>query len=126
MGRKAPHGRRRQAQQDKPLAWMAGELKTPPMSSDARVEGGMLLRRLQRGETLSIPDSRPMATIGTRCHELRIGDIAQKKEWRIIYYVGNTAIAVLEVFAKDTRTTPDDVIRTCKRRLADFKAKDGS
>lgn len=45
---------------------MAGELKTPPMSSDARVEGGMLLRRLQRGETLSMPESRPMPTIGPR------------------------------------------------------------
>jgi len=85
----------------------------------------MLLRRLQRGETLSMPDSRPMPTIGARCHELRIGDIAQKKEWRIVYFIGNTAIAVLEVFAKDTRTTPDDVVKTCKRRLADFKAKDG-
>ncbi len=87
------------------------------MSSEARVEGGMLLRKLQRGETLSMPESRPMPTIGTRCHEL-------KKEWRIIYYVGSLAIAVLEVFAKTTRKTPDDVIRTCKRRLADFKAKD--
>jgi len=94
------------------------------MSSEARVEGGMLLRKLQRGETLSMPESRPMPTIGTRCHELRIDDIAQKKEWRIIYYVGSLAIAVLEVFAKTTRETPDDVIRTCKRRLADFKAKD--
>jgi len=87
------------------LAWMAGELKTPPMSSDARVEGGRLLRRLQRGETLSMPESRPMSTVGARCHELRIGDVAQKKEWRIIYYVGNLAMAVLEV-AKTTRETP--------------------
>jgi phage-related protein len=28
------------------------------------------------------------------------------------------------VFAKSTRETPDDVIRNCKRRLADFKTKD--
>jgi phage-related protein len=103
---------------------MSGELKTPPMSSDARVEGGMLLRRLQRGETLSMPESRPMPTIGARCHELRIDDIAQKREWRIIYYVGTLAIAVLDVFAKTTRATPDDVVRNCKRRLADFKTKD--
>jgi len=84
----------------------------------------MLLRRLQRGETLSLPESRPLPTIGTRCHELRIDDIVQKKEWRIIYYIGNTAIAVLEVFAKDQRTTPDNVIKACKRRVADFKTKD--
>ena len=84
----------------------------------------MLLRRLQRGETMSMPESRSMPTIGARCHELRIDDIAQKREWRIIYYVGTLAIAVLDVFAKTARATPDDVIRNCKRRLADFKTKD--
>lgn len=94
------------------------------MSSDARVEGGILLRRLQRGEALSMPESRPMPSIGPRCHELRIDDITLKKEWRIIYYVGRSAIAVLEVFAKTTRETPDDVIGNCKRRLADFRSKD--
>ena len=96
------------------------------MSSDARVQGGMLLRRLQRGENLSMPDSRPMPVIGPRCHELRIGDLAQKREWRIVYHIGNSAIAVLEVFAKDTRTTPDDVIERCRRRLAAFRVEDGS
>jgi phage-related protein len=111
---------------DKPLAWLAGELKTPPMSSDARIEGGALLRRLQRGEVLSMPESRPMPVIGARCHELRIDDIVQKKEWRIIYYVGRLAIAVLEVFPKETRTTPEDVIRNCKRRLTEFGKADES
>lgn len=84
----------------------------------------MLLRRLQRGEQLSMPESRPMTRIGPRCHELRVDDIAQKKEWRIIYYVGSLAIAILDVFAKTTRETPDDVIRNCRRRLADFRIKD--
>ena len=84
----------------------------------------MLLRRLQRGEMLSMPESRPMPSIGTRCHGLRVDDVAHKREWRIIYYVGTLAIAVLDVFAKTTRATPDDVIRNCKRRLADFKTKD--
>ena len=113
-------------QLDKPLAWLAGELKTPPMSTDARVEGGVLLRRLQRGEQLSMPESRPMPPIGPRCHELRIDDTVQKKEWRIIYYVGRLAIAVLDVFPKDTRATPVDVIRQCKRRLAEFRKVDES
>ncbi|HTP27364.1 MAG TPA: hypothetical protein VMK12_17145 [Anaeromyxobacteraceae bacterium] len=94
MGRKGSARQQPPVQrEDKPLAWLAGELKTPPMSSEARVEGGMLLRRLQRGETLAMPESRPMPSIGARCHELRIDDIAQKKEWRIIYCIGNVAIA---------------------------------
>ena len=117
----APTGRKL----DKPLAWLAGELKTPPMSSDARVEGGVLLRRLQRGEILSMPESRPMPAIGPRCHELRIDDVVLKREWRVVSYVGTLAIAVLDVFSKDTRTTPDDVIRNCKRRLAEFRKVDG-
>jgi len=72
MGRAVNPPRRPPAQRkDKPLVWMAGELKTPPMSSD-----------------------------------------------------GTLAIAILDVFAKSTRGTPDDVIRNCKRRLADFKTKD--
>ncbi len=103
---------------------MAGELKTPPMSSEARVEAGLLLRRVQRGELLSMPESRPMPSIGPRCHELRIDDVVQKKEWRVIYYLGNLAIAILDVFAKDSRQTPDQVISNCRRRLAAFKAKD--
>jgi hypothetical protein len=35
-------------QADKPLAWLHGEIKTPPFSSEARIEAGVLLRRLQR------------------------------------------------------------------------------
>ena len=37
---------------------------------------------------------------------------------------GNLAIAILDVFGKSTRATPDDVIRNCKQRLADFRTKD--
>jgi hypothetical protein len=37
---------------DKPLVGLHGEVKTPPFSPAARLEAGMLLRRLQRGELL--------------------------------------------------------------------------
>ena len=40
---------------DKPLAWLRGEVKTPPFSAAARLEVGVLLRRLQRGERVSTP-----------------------------------------------------------------------
>jgi hypothetical protein len=45
---------------DKPVAWRHGEVKTPPFSVAARIEAGVLLRRLQQGEKLSMPHSRPM------------------------------------------------------------------
>ncbi len=113
-------------QGDKPLAWLAGKIKTPPLSSDARQEAGVLLRRLQRGEALAMPESRPMSGIGPRCHELRIDDVHQKKEWRVMYYVGRHAIAILDVFQKTTRATPGDVIAACRRRLAEFRKVDES
>jgi len=94
---------------------LQGEIKTPPMSREARVEAGFLLRQLQDGINLSLPHSRPMPSIGKRCHELRIQD--EKVTWRIIYRIDPDAIIILEVFVKKTNKTPKEVIENCKRRL---------
>ena len=104
---------------DKPLAWLSGEIKTPPFGSDARIEAGFLLRRLQRGEALGLPHSRPMPSIGPGCHELRIVDA--KVSWRIVYHIAADVVVILDVFKKQTVTTPLAVINACKRRLADFQ-----
>ena len=103
---------------DKPLVWLKREVKTPPFSPDARIEAGMLLRRLQRGENLGLPHSRPMPTIGRRCHELRISD--GNVTWRIIYRVDSDAIVVGEVFTKKTSKTPHTVIDICKQRFKKY------
>lgn len=100
---------------DRPLAWLHGAIKTPPFSAKARIEAGVLLRRLQRGEKLPLPHSRPMPAIGKACHELRVQD--QNRTWRIVYHVDANAIVILEVFAKTTQQTPKSVIRTCTARL---------
>lgn len=100
---------------DRPLVWLHGEIKTPPFSSAARLEAGLLLRRLQRGESLGLPQSRPMPGIGAHCHELRVRD--SNKNWRIIYRIDEDAIVIIEVFTKTTRTTPAEVIANCQRRL---------
>jgi len=60
---------------DKEIVWLHGEVKTPPFSSEARIEAGHLLRLLQQGKSLSMPQSRPMPVVGVRCHELRIRDV---------------------------------------------------
>ena len=83
---------------DKPLVRLAGEVKTPPFSREARIEAGYLLRLLQKGELISMPLSRPMPNIGNRCHELRIND--KNKTWRIVYRIDEDAIVVVDVFAK--------------------------
>jgi phage-related protein len=103
---------------EKLIVWLKGEVKTPPFSSEARLEAGFLLRKLQQGENLSLPASRPMPNIGSQCHELRINE--KDKTWRIIYYIDTDAIVILEVFKKTTPTTPDDVIKNCKKRLRQY------
>ena len=105
---------------DKPLVWLHGEVKTPPFSAEARLEVGYLLRLLQGGESLSPPWSRPMPSIGLRCHELRVNDANQT--WRIVYRVDSDAIVIFEVFAKKTQATPRQVIDTCKKRLNQYES----
>src|SRR5256886_1468024 len=88
---------------EKPLVWLHGQIKTPPFSEEARIEAGYLLGRLQQGESLSLPHSRPMPSIGRRCHELRVPDKGQ--DWRTVYRIDADAIVILEVFRKTTRQT---------------------
>lgn len=103
---------------DKQLFWLHGEVKTPPFSATARIETGLLLRRLQQGELLSMPQSRPMLSIGRRCHELRIND--EDVIWRIINRTDRDAIVILEVFNKKTNQTPKQVIANCKQRIKKY------
>lgn len=103
---------------DKPLVWLNGAIKTPPFSEEARIEAGMLLRQLQRGNSLGLPHSRPMPTIGRRCHELRILD--EGVAWRIIYRVDADAIVIGEVFPKKSGKTPHKVIDICKQRFRSY------
>ena len=100
---------------DKPLVWLERGLRTPPLSTEARIEAGMLLRRLQRGEKLSMPHSRPMPSIGRACHELRVRDGAHS--WRVVYRIDPDAIVLVAVFAKATQATPKERIQTCRDRL---------
>lgn len=73
---------------------------------------------------MSLPHSRPMPSIGARCHELRIKDA--KAEWRIIYRIDADAIVVVDVFNKTTRETPKAVIMSCRRRLRHYDAAAGN
>jgi phage-related protein len=104
----------------KPLVWLGGEIKTPPLSAEARIEAGTLLRKLQNGERLSLPHSRPIAQIAKECHELRVND--QTQTWRIVYAIEPDAIVILDVFSKKTATTPQSVIAACKRRISLYRS----
>ena len=88
------------------------------MGTEARLKAGYFLRMLQGGETLTMPDSRPMPAIGAHCHELRIRD--KDSTWRIVYRIDSGAILIVEVFNKKTQQTPKRVIDTCKTRLNEY------
>jgi len=103
---------------DKPLVWLHGEVRTPPFTENAWIEAGYLLRLLQKGYLLSLPSSRPMPSVGKRCHELRITD--QNNIWRIIYRVDEDAIVIGEVFAKKAQRTPLHVIDVCIDRFREY------
>jgi len=103
---------------DKPLRWLYGEVKSPPFTANARLEVGWLLRRLQQGENLSLPHSRPLPSIGARCHELRVRD--KDKNWRLVYRIDEDRILIVEVFNKTTQQIPDDVIEICQKRLSEY------
>lgn len=99
----------------KPLAWLHGEIRTPPFSAEGRQEAGMLLRLLQNGEQPGMPQSEPLPDLGRGCGALRIRDA--EHNWRIMYRVDSDVIVILEVYAKKTRKIPDEVMKRCRDRL---------
>ena len=103
----------------KPLRWLHGQVKTPPMSLAARRESGFLLRALQDGVQLPMPQSRPMPDIGPRCHELRVND--ENRSWRVMCRLDPDAVVVLDVMEKRTARTPKSVITECRRRLRSYE-----
>lgn len=104
----------------KALAWLTRAPKTPPIGEEARRELGFLLRELQKGRTIPPPDSKPMASIGRRVHELRVDDTEMRTSWRLVYRVDSDAIVVAHWFEKRSQKTPKHEIDTAKQRLASY------
>lgn len=102
----------------KSLVWLHGEVKSPPFSADARIEAGYLLRLLQEGERLGLPESRPMPGIGTNCHELRVRDV--NVTWRIFYGLTSDAVVILGVAEKKTRATSRHLMDVVRRRWKNY------
>ena len=75
-----------------------------------------LLIRLDFGQTLSLPISRPMPSIGKRVHELRLSD--RGGEFRVIYLIaGQGNIWLIHAFKKQSEKTSKKDIQICKSRL---------
>jgi len=108
----------------KPLVWLHGEIKTPPFTAEGRQEAGMLLRLLQQGQQLGMPQAEPLPNVGARCGALRVRDAGHN--WRIMIRADADAILVLEVYSKKTRKIPDEVIWRCQDRLKRYDAAVGA
>lgn len=74
------------------------------------------------GDALQMPGSRPMPSIGRRCHELRVNDSAADVTWRIVYRLDPDSVVIGDVVAKKTQRTPKSVIENCQRRFRDYDA----
>jgi phage-related protein len=107
----------------KPIVFLGDRIKTPPFSTAGRFEAGESLARLQDGESLGPPLSKPMKSIGPRCHELRFRD--EEHSWRIFYRIDPDAILVIDVMAKKTPKTPKAEIVLCRKRLAAYDRGEG-
>lgn len=105
----------------KPVVWLHGEVKTPPFTPAGRQEAGMLLRLLQEGERLGMPQAEPLPEIGPRCGSLRVRD--SEHHWRIVYRNDADAVLILEVYTKKTRKIPNEIIARCKKRLKQYEAR---
>lgn len=67
-----------------------------------------------------MPESRPMPSIGRKCHELRVDDEPNGVTWRLFYRIDSDAIVIIHWYKKKTQKTSKKVIELCKKRLSRY------
>src|SRR5207248_9015838 len=92
----------------------------PQFTLEGRQEAGMLLRLLQEGEQLEMPQAEALPAVGPRCGALRVRDAGHN--WRIMYRIDSDAVLVLDVYPKKTQKIPDEVIERCQERIKQYDA----
>jgi phage-related protein len=94
----------------KALAFVRGE------EPDIRKQIGEALRDLQKGISLGLPLSRPMPTVASGAHELRVR--SKTTAIRVFYFVKLTeAVVVFHAFQKKTQKTPTHELAIGRQRL---------
>ncbi|MGE0822258.1 MAG: type II toxin-antitoxin system RelE/ParE family toxin [Candidatus Binatia bacterium] len=77
------------------------------------------LARLDAGQGLAMPLSRPMPIIGNGVHELRLKD--RSGAYRVFYALpGAGVMYVLHALQKKTRTTPKSNLDVARKRLKEL------
>jgi phage-related protein len=88
-------------------------------SEAARARVGRELFRLQIGEALQMPISRPMPSVAIGAAELRVRD--ENGIYRVFYYAASArGILVFHAFTKKTRNTPPLEIELARKRIKEL------
>jgi phage-related protein len=88
-------------------------------SKAVRMELGKAIFTLQRGEALSMPLSRPMATVALGVYELRMKD--RSGIYRVFYYTKKQdKILIFHAFTKKTQETSKQDIELGRKRLREM------
>lgn len=88
-----------------------------PESARARLGGELF--RLQLGEVLQMPGSRPMPSVAAGAKELRVRD--ENGIYRVFYYTVSTrGVLVFHAFVKKTQRTPPLEIELARKRLKEL------
>jgi phage-related protein len=86
---------------------------------DVRKELGSVLTRLQKGESIGMPDVRTMPEIYARVSEIRIAD--KSGSYRTLYVIKlEFGILVFHAFRKKNNRTLEKEKRTARVRLEEF------
>jgi phage-related protein len=86
---------------------------------EVRDELGYLIYRLQNGDWLKMPISRPMPSILVGCYELRVR--GRDGIFRIFYYLKlENKIVIFHAFQKKTETTPTKEIELGRKNLKEI------
>ena len=90
------------------------ELKDFPIAAKEDLADALAL--LDEGINLSMPLSRPMPSIGSGVHELRLKD--RSGAYRVVYFIRKQAdIFLIHAFHKKSQQTPKENIELAKQRL---------
>jgi phage-related protein len=80
---------------------------------------GRNLFRLQMGEPIGMPLSRPMRSLAAGVSELRLA--AEQGAYRVLYYAASPrGILVFHAFVKKTRRTPSYEIQLARKHLREL------
>jgi len=86
---------------------------------EVRTRLGRGLFRLQMGESLSMPNARPMPTVSSGVSELRV--TGEDGIFRVFYFTASPkGVLVFHAFAKKTQRTPALEIEMARKRLKEL------